>query len=149
MTLVKFTNGQKYGALKSPYSDIFGSVFNPEPYLPKSVIALIPAVNIAETESEFLIELAAPGLKKEDFKIAVEKDELTITGDKKEESEEGKEIRKYNRKEFEYNSFTRRFRLPETADQSNIKAEYTDGILFMRIAKEQEAKTQVREISVE
>ena len=148
MTLVKFTNGQKNGALKSPYSDIFGSLFNPEPYLSKSLVSRVPAVNIAETEDEFHIELATPGLKKDDFKINVEKDQLSISVDKKEEIAENAEAKKYNRKEFNYNSFARTFTLPESADQGNIQAEYTDGILFVTIAKKEEAKIQVREISV-
>ncbi len=148
MTLVKFTNGQKNGVLKSPYSDIFGSLFNPEPYVSKNLVSHVPAVNIAETENEFHIELATPGLKKGDFRINIEKDQLTISTDKKVESTEGAEVKKYNRKEFNYNSFTRTFMLPESADQANIKAEYNDGILFVTIAKKEETKIQVREISV-
>ena len=148
MTLVKFTNGHKYGALKSPYTDIFGSLFNPEPYVSKRVISQIPSVNIAETENEFYIELAAPGLQKEDFKIALDKEQMTIIGARKEDSPEENDTRSYTRKEFDYNSFTRTFKLPETADQNNIQAEYKDGILFVRITKKKEAKIQVREISV-
>ncbi len=78
MTLVKFTNGQKDGALKSPYTDIFNSLFNPEPYLAKSIVARVPAVNIGETESEFRIELAVPGLKKDDFKGFMEELDLVL-----------------------------------------------------------------------
>lgn len=148
MTLVKFTNGQKNGVLKSPYSDIFGSLFNPEPYVSKNLVSSVPAVNIAETEKEFHIEFAAPGLKKGDFRINIEKDQLIVSADKKVESTEGADVKKYNRKEFNYNSFTRTFTLPESADQADIKAEYNDGILFVTIAKKEEAKIQVREISV-
>ena len=148
MTVVKFTNGQKYGAVKTPYSDIFGSLFNPEPYVSKNVISRIPAVNIAETETGFCIELAAPGLKKEDFKISVEKDQLSIVSDRKEELAESSDAKKYNKKEFNFNSFTRTFTLPESADTANITAEYKDGILFVRITKKEEAKIQVREISI-
>lgn len=55
MTLVKFTNGQKNGALKSPYSDVFGSLFNPEPYLSKSLISRVPSVNIGEPRMSFML----------------------------------------------------------------------------------------------
>ena len=79
MTLAKFTNGEKNGALKSPYSDIFGSIFDLEPFVSKSLVSGIPAVNVAETEMEFHIEFAAPGLKKENFKINIEKDQLSIS----------------------------------------------------------------------
>ena len=73
---------------------------------------------------------------------------MTIIGARKEDSPEEKDTRSYTRKEFDYNSFTRTFKLPETADQNNIQAEYKDGILFVRITKKEEAKIQVREISV-
>ena len=148
MSLVKFTNGQKNGVLNSPYSDIFDSLFNPQPYVSKNLVSRVPAVNIAETENEFHIELATPGLSKVDFRINVETDQLTISTDKKVEFEEGAEVKKYNRKEFNYNSFKRTFTLPESADQANVKAEYNDGILFVTIAKKEEAKIQSREISV-
>ncbi len=148
MTLVKFTNGQKNGALKSPYTDIFNSLFNPEPYLSKSLVSRTPAVNVAEAENEFHIELAVPGLKKDDFKINVEKDQLSISAERKQEAPENADVKKYNRKEFNYNAFTRTFTLPESADQANIQAEYTDGILFIKIAKKEEAKIPVREIAI-
>lgn len=148
MTLVKFTNGQKYGALKSPYSDILGSFINQEPYFPKSLVSRIPAVNVAETEREFHIEIAAPGLKKEDFKLAVEKDQLIVNANRRDEPVESAAPKKFTRKEFNYNSFSRTFTLPESADQSDIQAEYLDGILSVNIKKKEEAKFQVREISV-
>lgn len=147
MTLVKFSNGQKNGALRSPYSDIFGSIFNPEPYMAKSTVSRVPAVNIAENDKEFHIELATPGLKKDDFVIKVEGEQLTISSDKKVESAEIAD-KNYNRKEFNYNSFSRTFTLPESADEATIQAEYRDGILFVNIAKKEEAKIQVRAISV-
>jgi HSP20 family protein len=148
MTLVKFTNGQRNGALKSPYTDIFSSLFNPEPYVSKNLFSRVPGVNIAETEHAFQIELAAPGLAKDDFKINVEKDQLSISTDKKREEAESADIKKYNRKEFDYNIFSRTFTLPESADQANIQAEYTAGILCITVGKKEEAKIHAREIVV-
>ena len=110
------------------------------------LVTRTPAVNIAETENEFHIELAAPGLKKEDFKISLDKNVLSISADKKAENvEEGKKITK---REYSYTSFTRSFTLPETVDHSKIEAEYTDGILKLNVAKREEAKIQTREIAV-
>lgn len=148
MTLVKFTNGQRNGALKSPYSDIFGSLFNPEPFLSKSLVNRVPSVNVSETDASFLIELAAPGLKKEDFKIHIEKEQLIISAEQKEQTPESAEAKKYNRKEFDYNSFVKTFVLPESADQSNITAEYSDGILAVTVFKKEQVQIQTREISV-
>ena len=145
MTLVKFANGQKNHSVNPFFSDVFNSIYN-DSFLSDKLASRVPAVNIAETENEFQVELAAPGLKKEDFKISLDKNVLSISADKKTENvEEGKKISK---REFSYNSFTRSFTLPETADHTKIEAEYVDGVLKLNIAKKEEAKFQSREISV-
>jgi HSP20 family protein len=87
-----------------------------------------------------------PGLKKEDFKINLDKNILTVSSEKKTENvEEGK---KFSKREYSYNSFSRSFTLPESADHSKIEADYTDGILTLSITKKEEAKFQSREIAV-
>jgi len=145
MTLVKFANGHKNHAVNPFFSDVFDSILN-DSFLSDKLASCVPAVNIAETENEFHIELAAPGLKKEDFKINLDKNQLTISAEKKTENvDEGK---KYSKKEYGYNSFVRSFTLPETADYAKIEAEYTDGVLKLNVAKKEEAKIQAREIAV-
>ena len=145
MTLVKFANGQKTHGINPFFNDVFDSLLN-DKFLGDKLVSRVPAVNIAETENEFHIELAAPGLKKEDFKISVDKNVLSVSADKKTENvEEGK---KFSKREYSYNSFTRSFTLPEVADHSKIEAEYTDGILKLNVAKKEEAKIQSREIAV-
>ncbi len=145
MTLVKFANGQKNRAVNPFFTDVFDSILN-DSFLSERYAAKTPAVNIAETENEFHIELAAPGLKKEDFKINLDKNILIVSADKKAENvEEGK---KFSKREYSYSSFSRSFTLPEVADQTKIEAEYTDGILKLNVAKKEEAKAQAREISV-
>lgn len=148
MALVKFANGNSNKAFKPVYTDVFDSFFNSDSFLPKSTVVRIPAVNIAENENEFHIELAVPGLKKEDFKINLEQDQLTISAERKSESTEQDESKKYNRLEYNYSSFMRSFTLPESADHSKIEAEYRDGILFVSIARKDEAKIQSKEIVV-
>ncbi|MFA5243819.1 MAG: Hsp20/alpha crystallin family protein [Pedobacter sp.] len=148
MALVKFANGNSNKAFKPVYTDVFDSFFNSDSFLPKSTVVRIPAVNIAENENEFHIELAVPGLKKEDFKINLEQDQLTISAERKSESTEQDESKKYNRLEYNYSSFMRSFTLPESADHSKIEAEYKDGILFVSIARKDEAKIQSKEIVV-
>ena len=144
MTLVKFNNGQK-NVVNPWFSDVFDSIIN-DSFLNDRLVNKTPAVNIAETENEFDIELAAPGLKKEDFKISIDKNVLTVSAEKKTENvEEGK---KYSKREYSYNSFVRSFTLPETADQSKIDAQYIDGVLKLAVAKKEEAKFQSREIAV-
>ena len=145
MTLVKFANGQKNHAVTPFFSDVFDSILN-DSFLSDKLSSRVPAVNISETETQFHIELAAPGLKKEDFKISLDKNVLSVSAEKKVENvEEGK---KYSKREYSYNSFIRSFTLPETADQAKIDAEYTDGVLKLIVAKKEEAKAQSREIAV-
>jgi len=148
MTLVKFTNAPINGIRKSAYKDVLGSLFNPEPYLSGNLVSRNPAVNIAETETDFHIELAAPGLRKENFKINIDKEQLIISAGHENDPSENAAAKKYNRKEFNFSSFSRIFTLPESADQNNVLAEYSDGILFITIGKKEEAKIQSRAISV-
>ena len=87
-------------------------------------------------------------LKKEDFKISLEQNLLTVSAERKEESTESDAAKKYNRIEYNYSSFMRTFTLPETADHAKISAEYKDGILFISVAKKEEAKILSREIAI-
>jgi HSP20 family protein len=145
MTLVKFNNGQKNYGVNPFFNDVFDTILN-DTFLGDKLVSRVPAVNIAETENEFQIELAAPGLKKEDFKINLDKNVLSVSTEKKAESvDEGK---KFSKREYNYTSFVRSFTLPETVDHSKIDAEYADGILKLIVAKREEAKFQTREIAV-
>jgi len=105
----------------------------------------IPPVNIKETEQDYEIEMAVPGMKKEDFKIATEKDILNVTAEVKEE-EKNKEDENYTRREFSYNSFTRSFSLPQNVDENNIKARYENGVLYITIPKVQETQPKKKTI---
>lgn len=145
MTLVKFNNGQRKHTVGPRFIDVFDSIFNDQ-YLNAVPASKVPAVNIIESENGFDIELAVPGLKKEDFKINVDKNLLTVSAEVK--TKEGTEAKNYSKKEFSYSSFSRSFTLPETVDQNNIEAAYTDGILKLTVAKKEEAKLQPREIAV-
>lgn len=108
---------------------------------------MVPSVNIRENEENFLLDLAAPGLKKEDFKINLDNNVLTISSEMKEENEEKNE--KFSRREFYFNSFSRSFTLPKTIDLDKIKADYKDGILSIALPKREEAKVAInREIAI-
>ncbi|PZX61856.1 HSP20 family protein [Hydrotalea sandarakina] len=98
----------------------------------------LPKVNIKEDDNGYTVEMAAPGMKKEDFQVNLDKQILTISAEAKTEKEEKKET--YSRKEFNYQSFQRSFSLPDTADDEKISAKYTDGILHIYIPKKEEAK---------
>ncbi len=99
----------------------------------------LPAVNIRENDESYIIEMAAPGLSKENFKVNLNRNRLEITSEKKEEKNE--EDQRYSRREFSYQSFQRTFTLPEgTVEGEKIAARYTDGILMITIPKREEVK---------
>ncbi len=99
----------------------------------------IPAVNIKESGNEFEVDMAAPGMKKEDFKIELNNSVLTISSEKQSESEtkEGKNV---TRREFSYQSFSRSFTLPAIVETEQITAKYENGLLRVNIPKKEEAK---------
>lgn len=100
----------------------------------------VPSVNIRETEKEFFVELAAPGLSKKDFKVAIENGMLTISAEKKVEKEEKE--KEFTRKEFSYSNFSRSFMLPENVNEDKIEAHYDDGILKLQVLKKVVEKTR-------
>jgi len=95
----------------------------------------LPSVNLKETDTKLEVELAAPGLKKEDFKVEVDNNMLIISSEKEEKKEEKNKKENYVRKEFNYQSFYRSFNLPDYVDENKIEAGYKDGILHVSIAK--------------
>jgi len=99
----------------------------------------LPSVNVKENDDEFEIEVAAPGMKKDDFRINLNNGQLTISSEKKNEQEN--KSNGYSRKEFSYESFQRSFTLPENmVDSDKISAKYADGILYVNIPKKEEVK---------
>jgi HSP20 family protein len=111
-----------------------------------TVAEWVPLVDIVEDEKEYLIKAELPEVKKEDVKVTVEDDVLTITGERKYEKEE--KGKKYHRVERAYGSFERSFTLPEDADGSKVSAEFKDGILKVRLPKSEKAKPKAVEVKV-
>ncbi len=105
-----------------------------------------PAVNIIENEAGFRLDVAAPGLQKEDFKINFENNLLTISA--KVEAQTAETTEKYSHKEFSTGSFSRSFTLPNSIDGEQIKAIYNNGILKVELPKKEEAKKHPRAIEV-
>jgi HSP20 family protein len=108
----------------------------------------LPAVNIRENEDEYLIEVAAPGLKKSDFQVNYDNGRLTISSEKREEVK--KDDEKMNRCEFSYQSFQRSFNIPEThVNAEKIEARYHEGILYLSLPKRDEIKPKpAKEIKI-
>jgi HSP20 family protein len=107
----------------------------------------VPSANVTETPKEYLVELAAPGLERKDFKVAVDNHTLTISSEKSDEKKEEKEG--YSRREFSYSSFSRSFSLPDNVKETNIDAKYQNGILKISIPKKEVTVSKPsREIAV-
>ncbi len=150
MTLVKFKNPltpslREPSILRDPFfSDLMDtqkSLFNLNRIF-NGGSEMTPAMNIKETKNEFKIELAAPGLTKNDFNITIDDGVLTISSEKEEEKTEERE-EGYLRKEFSYKAFTRSMSLPETVDESkDVKAEYHDGVLKLMLHKKPAVKSK-------
>lgn len=108
----------------------------------------LPAVNVKETDDEYQIQVAAPGLRKGDFKVHLENDRLTICSERKDEQKDDDD--NYTRREFRYQSFQRSFQVPENlVDSEKINATYSDGILLVKLPKREEVKPKpAREIKI-
>ena len=133
------TNGYK------TFSDLVDEMFNEEKISPNQFIANPPA-NVIESKFDFRIEIAAPGFVKSDFKIDLDKNLLTISLDKTvdENSDE-----KYNLNEFNFNSFSRSFRISAKIDTEKINAIYKNGLLQVILSKKEEAvEKPAREIKI-
>ena len=105
-----------------------------------------PLVDITEDEKEYLIKADLPEVKKEDVKLTVEHDVMSISGERKYEKEE--KGKKYHRVERAYGSFIRSFTLPEDADGTKVSAEYKDGVLNVHLPKSEKAKPKAIEVKV-
>ena len=133
------TNGSLFPAIPSLLDDFFG-----KDWLDSTMAnwrtsgSTLPAVNVQETNDEYMIDVAAPGMKRNDFKIELDNDVLTISS-QREDSHEEKDGN-YSRREFSYQSFQRSFSLPQNKMKGDqIKAKYIDGILHITIPKAEEA----------
>lgn len=148
MTLVKFPNRPVNKSFNNLMGDFFAtvpSIFRDD-FITPNFRSFTP-VNVKETETEYVLEVIAPGFQKEDFKINLDNNTLTISADKKEESENKNE--RLIRKEYKQQSFSRSFTIDENVDAENIVAKYLNGVLTLNLAKKQQVKASVKEITIQ
>ncbi|MDT0554578.1 Hsp20/alpha crystallin family protein [Patiriisocius hiemis] len=139
---MKVINSTKNGWFPSIFDDIF---MENRLDIPNYEKFSSPAVNISENFTNFIIEVAAPGLEKSDFTIEVEEDVLTIAVTKETEKENDT---KFTRKEFDFTNFKRTFSLPESSNKEEIKATYVNGLLTVTIEKVEEPKNIKRMVEI-
>jgi len=143
MTLIKRNPGVYLPSISGMLDDFFtNDLFDWNMKNFSMTNTTLPAVNIREEDDKFIVEMAAPGMKKEDLKINVEGQMLRISSEREEEKEVKDEDKKYMRREFSYQSFIRSFTLPKFVDADRIVATYRDGILFLEVPKKEEAKVK-------
>ncbi|MEL6867112.1 MAG: Hsp20/alpha crystallin family protein [Bacteroidota bacterium] len=137
MTLVKFNPRRR---AVSPFDHLFENFFNHDvsSFWGADHVNNLPAVNVMENADDFRLELAAPGLNKDDFEINIEKNRLTIKATREEKHEEVKD--NYKRRGFNYTSFERSFHLPKTVNSEAISAAYDAGVLTLTLPKKEAEK---------
>jgi len=127
-------------------NDLFDEFFRPNAWSKETGLT-VPPVNIHEANDSYQVELVAPGLNKEDFKVNLEKGLLTITYEKKTEAE-NKDY-KTHRKEFSFSSFKRSFSVDDKINADAIQAKYENGVLKLFLPKKEEVKVQPKEIAIQ
>jgi HSP20 family protein len=139
-------NGER--SLYSPLRDFLDF----ESFLPTDLLRstknMLPAVNISEDRKNYNVEVVAPGFRKEDFKVDVADDILTISAESKHEASEEDKGKQYSRREYSHSSFTRSFQLPEDIKDDNIEANYSDGVLKLSIPKSEQKIKQRKSIQI-
>lgn len=140
---------RKPGTRPATLDQVFDNFFNRDlgTFFGNDLMRESPSVNIVELENAFNIELAAPGLDKGDFKVKVEDNHLLISAQKENKVEETAESGKFVRREFNFSTFKRSFRLPEDVDAEAIKANYENGVLVINLPKA-EVVDNTREIEI-
>ena len=147
MTLIKRSNSL-FPSVPSFFDDFFTRDLFDWSNVNTGYGSSLPAVNIKEDENNFEVEVAVPGMKKDDFKIELENNVLMVSSEKEENTET--DDNNYKRREFRYSSFRRSFSLPENiVDGEKVGAKYTDGVLHITLPKREEAKPKpVRTIKI-
>lgn len=147
MSLINWKKGEMFPSFNAMVENFFG---DSDDFFPKwwKNGKTIPAVNVSETDTDYKMEVAVPGMKKEDFVVEVHEGLMTIRAEAKGEKEEKKDH--YTRKEFSYSAFERSFLLPENVNTNDIAATYQDGILHISLTKKVVSKPEekVRKIAI-
>jgi len=147
MTNVKFNSRPFEGTLNSLVDNLFTElpVLFRQNFDETMTKGTVP-VNVKETEKGFVMEFVAPGFAKEDFKVSVDRNLLTVSAERKEETNQ--EQHKQLRREYSYRSFKRTFTLDEKIDATNINASHINGVLVLNLPRKEEVKASATEIKI-
>ena len=125
-----YSTNRNHGFFPSLFNDFFNDSF-----LMPQFHSTSPAINVSEDEKGYQVEIAAPGMTKEDFKISLAGDDIVISMEKKLDNKDENKDKKYIRREFSYSKFEQRLMLPDNVERNRISARMTDGVLNIDIPK--------------
>jgi HSP20 family protein len=143
MTLLRFNNFNRSPWNNNALANYWGN--DVADFAGQDFVISVPAINIFETETAYRIDVAAPGLEKENFDVVAQEKLLTILS--KNNNVKPEENGRYNRKEFNFGNFKRTFSMPDSVDLDGISASYTHGILEITLPKKKD-KQQNRNIQI-
>jgi HSP20 family protein len=145
--LMRWDPFKEISSLREEIDRLFDTFFGRQTSVVSGEGFWVPAVDVEETESEYIVKAELPGLKKEDIKISITDDTLTVSGERKMQKEE--KGKTYHRIEMNYGKFERTIRFPSEVLPDKAKASYKDGILSITIPKSEKAKAKELEIQIE
>ena len=144
MTVVRFKNRPNGNVA---FNNLLSDLFPQTPSLYQQDLRQAVPVNIRENEKQYLLDVVAPGLLKEDFKISLDNNVLTVSFEKKDETvNEGE---KQLRTEYKFQSFKRSFTLDEKVNAEGISAQYVNGVLTLNLPKKEDVKPATKQISIQ
>jgi len=144
MSIVRWNNPSLFPSINSMFDNFFTD--GDDYFKAVSQGTSVPAVNVVESDENYEVDVAAPGKSKEDFKVEVENNILSISSESEEEKET--EDKNFTRKEYNYSSFKRSFTLPDNAMEEAIKATYENGVLKIEIPKKENSIPATKSIEV-
>ena len=147
MAIIRYNPWQEMNALQRQLNRLFDDALMPDSWGDFGNLAKVPAAELSETEDEFHLKLEIPGMEAKDLDIEVTVDQVSISGERKEESLS--EEKGVTRSEFRYGKFSRVIPLPTRIQNTNVTAEYKDGILNLTLPKAEEEKNKVVKVNLE
>jgi HSP20 family protein len=145
MPITRWDPFREVVALQNRLNSVFGNL-NTETDSPLTTASFVPAVDVYEDDKKVVLKLEVPGIEEKDLDVSVEKNTLTVKGERKFEKEEKEE--NFHRIERRYGSFYRAFTLPSTVDTDNVDAKYEAGVLKIELKKKPEAQPKQVKVNI-
>ena len=146
MAIIRYNPWQEMNSVQRQLNRLFDDVLTPSHWDDFSNLSKVPAAELTETEDALHLKLEIPGIKASDLDIQVTVDHVSISGERKEETKS--EDKGVTRSEFRYGKFSRVIPLPKKVQNTNVTADYKDGILNLTLPKSEEEKNKVVKVNL-